>query len=95
MGDLVMSNIQKAFTAAGVAPGSIPVVGWGNTGDTAKAVAAGYVNAATWQYPESQGYLPIALLRMAANRLAIGFDVPTSALYTKTNAQEFVSLTAK
>ena len=94
MGDLVMGNIQKAFTTAGIKPGQIPVVGWGNTNATATAVVAGYVNAGLWQYPDSQGYLPIALLKMHNSGMAIGFDVPTTALYDKTNAETYVKLTA-
>ena len=95
MGDLVMGNIKKVFDTAGIAPGSIPVVGWGNTNETATAVAGGYVNAAMWQYPDAQGYMPIALLKMAADGIAIGFDVPTMALYEKDQAQRFADLTSK
>jgi simple sugar transport system substrate-binding protein len=95
MGDLVMGNIRKVFDTAGVQPGSIPVVGWGNTRDTATAVAGGYVNAALWQFPDSQGYLPIALLKQASDGIAIGFDVPTMSLYEKADADRFVNLTSK
>ncbi len=51
LGDLVMATIQPAFDAAGVAAGSIPVVGWGGTGETARAVKDGYVNAAMLGLP--------------------------------------------
>jgi len=95
MGDLVMGNIKKVFDTASIAPGSIPVVGWGNTKDTASAVEEGYVNAAMWQYPDAQGYLPIALLKMAAADVAIGFDVPTMSLYEQDEAQRFVDITSK
>nr|WSY49461.1 substrate-binding domain-containing protein [Streptomyces sp. NBC_00886] len=89
LGDLVMGNIQKAFTAAGIAPGKTPVVGWGNTKDTATAVKAGYVQAALWQYPDSQGYLPIALLKMLKDGLGAGYDIATTALYTKDNVDDY------
>ncbi len=56
LGDLVMATIRPAFDAAGVAPGSIPVVGWGGTGETAQAVKDGYVNVAIWGYPDASGY---------------------------------------
>lgn len=82
LGDLVMSNIQKAFAAVGWQAGKIPVVGWGNEKATAEAVKAGYVNAAMWQYPDSQGYLPIILLKMLSQGLAAGYTVSTTALYT-------------
>lgn len=94
LGDMVMGHISKSFDTAGIKPGSIPVVGWGNTNDTAKAVEDGYVNAATWQFPESQGYMPIVLLRQAADGIPIGFDVPTMALYTKADAAKFVKMTS-
>jgi simple sugar transport system substrate-binding protein len=71
------------------------VVGWGNTKETATAVAEGYVNAAMWQYPDAQGYTPIALLKMAADGVAIGFDVPTMSLYEPDQAQRFVEATSK
>lgn len=95
LGDMVMGNIQKAFTTARIKPGSIPVVGWGNTNETAKAVLAGYVKAALWQFPESQGYEPIVLLNQASEGMAIGFDITTSALYDKSNAKRFADATAK
>lgn len=94
MGDLVMGNVKKVFDTAGVEPGSIPVVGWGNTNETATAVAEGYVNAATWQFPEAQGYLPVSMLVMAAGDVGIGFDVPTMALYEQDEADRFVELTS-
>jgi simple sugar transport system substrate-binding protein len=94
MGDLVMGNVSKAFKTANISAGSIPVVGWGNTNDTAQAVKDGYVNAATWQFPDAQGYLPIALLKQASDGFAIGFDVPTQSLYEKSDAQRFIDLTA-
>jgi simple sugar transport system substrate-binding protein len=94
MGDLVMGNIEKAFTTANISAGDVPVVGWGNTNDTAQAVKDGYVNAATWQFPDAQGYLPIALLKQATDGFAIGFDVPTQSLYEESDAQKFIDLTA-
>jgi simple sugar transport system substrate-binding protein len=95
MGDLVMGNVKKVFDTAGIEPGSIPVVGWGNTNETATAVADGYVDAAMWQFPDAQGYMPISLLKMAAEGVAIGFDVPTMSLYEQDDAQRFVDITSK
>lgn len=89
LGDLVMSNIQRAFDAVGWEPGRVPVVGWGNEKATADAVKAGYVNAATWQYPDSQGYLPIVLLRMLSRDLAAGYDIATTALYTADTVADY------
>jgi simple sugar transport system substrate-binding protein len=93
LGDMVMGFTQKNFEAVGWAPGKIPVVGWGNSSDTANAVKAGYVNAATWQYPDSQGFMPVVLLYMAKSGQAIGYNVFTQALYTKANVDVYINLT--
>ncbi|MBS3788386.1 substrate-binding domain-containing protein [Candidatus Bipolaricaulota bacterium] len=92
LGDMVMGNIKETFEAAGVEPGDIPVVGWGNSAETAKEVMDGYVQAATWQYPQSQGYMPIALLNMAHQGKPIGYDIVTVALYEKENAESYYEL---
>ena len=92
LGDMVMGNMKEAFDAAGLEPGDIPVVGWGNSAETAKEVMDGYVQAATWQYPQSQGYMPIALLNMAHKGMPIGYDIVTVALYEKENAESYYEL---
>lgn len=89
LGDQVMSNVQKVFQALNWSPGKIPVVGWGNTIDTANAVTAGYVNAALWQYPDSQGYQPIALMKMYNEGLGIGYNITTLGLYDKANVGQY------
>ena len=93
LGDMVTGFTQKAFEAVGWEPGHIPVVGWGNSLDTANAVKAGFVNAAMWQYPDSQGFMPIVMLYMASQGNAIGYDIPTFALYTQDNVDPYVELT--
>jgi simple sugar transport system substrate-binding protein len=93
LGDMVTGYTQKAFDSVGWEPGHIPVVGWGNSLDTANAVKAGYVNAAMWQYPDSQGFMPIILLEMAREDMAIGYDVQTFGLYTKDNVDRYIELT--
>ena len=93
LGDMVTGYTQKSFEAVGWEPGKIPVVGWGNSLDTANAVKAGYVNAAMWQYPDSQGFMPVVLLYMAAKGQAIGYDVYTSGLYTQDNVDPYIELT--
>jgi simple sugar transport system substrate-binding protein len=90
LGDLVTANLQKVLQAAGQRAGKIPVVGWGNTKATAQAVQAGYVNAAMWQYPDSQGYQPIVLLNMLHNGLAAGYNIPTQALYDKRTVSRYI-----
>ena len=81
LGDSVAASIKRVFDAAGVKPGSIPVVGWGNSKDTAEEVKEGYVNAAAWQYPSAQGFMPVALLYLASSGDPIGYDIHTFSLY--------------
>lgn len=95
LGDLVMATIRPAFDAAGIAPGSIPVVGWGGTRETALEVKDGYVNAAFWGYPDASGYDSIVLLFKAATGLSIGYDVPTQTLYDASTADTYIELTSQ
>jgi simple sugar transport system substrate-binding protein len=95
LGDMVTGFTQKAFERVGWEAGHIPVVGWGNSYDTATAVKAGYVNAATWQFPDAQGYMPIYMLYEAATGHAVNYQVLTFGMYTKDNADTFIGLTEK
>ncbi len=92
LGDLVMTNIQRAFDAAGIEPGSIPVVGWGGTLTTAQEVKDGYVNAAIWPYPDAAGYDTVVLLFKAATGYSIGYDIPTQILYDASTADKYIEL---
>ncbi len=87
LGDLVTGSIQRVFDQVGVAPGEIPVVGWGNSLDTTQAVLAGYVNAAQWQDPQATSYIGLSLAAMAASGIPPGFDVIVGALYEADTAQ--------
>ncbi|NJC72910.1 substrate-binding domain-containing protein [Planosporangium thailandense] len=89
LGDSVMGNVPQALQGVGATPGKIPVVGWGNNKATAEAVKAGWVNAALWQFPDTQGYMPIVILNMLHNGLAGGYDITSQALYTKKNVANF------
>ncbi len=86
LGDLVTGSIQRVFDQVGVAPGEIPVVGWGNSLDTTKAVIDGYVNAAMWQDPQAQSYVALSLANMLASGIPVGFNVTTGALYEADTA---------
>ncbi len=86
LGDMVTGSIQRVFDQVGVAPGEIPVVGWGNSLDTTKAVMDGYVNAAMWQDPQAQSYVALSLAAMMASGVPVGFDVTTGALYEADTA---------
>ena len=87
MGDLATGSIKRVFDQAGVKPGDIPVVGWGNSLDTTQEVLEGYVNAAQWQDPQATSYVGLSLANMAASGIPPGFDVITGALYEKDTAQ--------
>ena len=95
LGDNVAGATEQVFKAVNWKPGKIPVVGWGNSVETAQAVLDGYVNAASWQYPDSQGFMPIVLLYMIKNNMAIGYDIATLALYDKSNAATYLDLAKK
>jgi simple sugar transport system substrate-binding protein len=95
LGDSVAASIKRVFDSAGVAPGKIPVVGWGNSKETAEAVKAGYVNAAAWQYPSAQGFMPVALLALAASGEPIGYDIHTFSLYDATSVEPILKLYSK
>lgn len=92
LGDLVAANAQKALEAVNFQPGDIAVVGWGNSLDAANAVKAGYINAAAYQYPDSQGYQPIVLLKMANDGFLLGYDISTQALYDKSNVDQYITV---
>ena len=94
LGDLVTGSIKRAFDQAGVAPGEIPVVGWGNSLDTTQEVLTGYVNAAQWQDPQATSYVGLSLAAMAASGIPPGFDVITGALYEKDRAQVYDDILA-
>ncbi len=51
LGDLVTGSVARVWDQVGVAPGEIPVVGWGNSVDTAQEIIDGYVLAGKWQDP--------------------------------------------
>lgn len=94
MGDLVMGSIKRVFDQVGVAPGEIPVVGWGNSLDTTQEVLTGYVNAAQWQDPQATSYVGLSLAAMAASGIPPGFDVITGALYEADTAQIYDDILA-
>ena len=91
LGDSVAASIKRVFDGAGVKAGAIPVVGWGNSKETAEEVEQGYVNAAAWQFPSAQGFMPVALLKLAASGEPIGYDIHTFSLYDKSNAATFAA----
>jgi simple sugar transport system substrate-binding protein len=87
LGDMVTGSIKRVFDQVGIAPGEIPVVGWGNSLDTTQSVLSGYVNAAMWQDPQATSYIGLSMAAMAGSGIPPGFDVITGALYEKDKAQ--------
>ena len=95
LGDMVTEFAQPAFEQVGWEAGHIPVVGWGNSLGTAQSVKEGFVNAAVWQFPDAQGYMPIFLLYQAANGKAINYNVYTYGWYDETNVDKFIEILSK
>ena len=76
----------------GVAAGDIPVVGWGNSVDTANEVSEGYVNAAMWSDPQAISYLGLTMGLMAASDIPPGFDIRTGTLYEADTADYYLKI---
>ena len=75
-----------------MAPGEIPVVGWGNSPETAREVLDGYVNAAMWQDPQATSYMGLSMAHMAASGIPPGFDIIVGTLYEKDQAQIYLDI---
>jgi simple sugar transport system substrate-binding protein len=92
IGDLVSGSIKRVFDQVGIKPGEIPVVGWGNSIDTAQEVIDGYVNAAMWQDPQATSYMALSMAAMAAAGIPPGFDITVGTLYEKEKAPIFLKV---
>src|ERR1700726_5271275 len=92
LGDLVTGSIKRVFDQVGIKPGEIPVVGWGNSPDTAQEVLDGYVNAAMWQDPQATSYIANSIAAMAASNIPPGFDVGVGTLYEKDKAATYLKI---
>jgi simple sugar transport system substrate-binding protein len=92
LGDLVTGSIARVFDQVGVAAGEIPVVGWGNSADTAQEVLDGYVNAAMWQDPQATSYMGLSMAAMAAAGIPPGFDIIVGTLYEADTAQIYLDI---
>lgn len=86
LGDMVTGSVKRVWDQAGVAPGDIPVVGWGNSLDTTQEVMDGYVAAAMWQDPQATSYMCLSALLMESSNIPVGFDIITGALYESDTA---------
>ncbi len=92
LGDMVTGSVQRVWDQAGIKPGEIPVVGWGNSLDTTKEVTDGYVNAGMWQDPQATSYMCLSALLMETNGIPIGFNIITGALYEKDKAPVYAKI---
>ncbi|GIK29876.1 MAG: substrate-binding domain-containing protein [Anaerolineae bacterium] len=92
LGDLVTGSIARVFDQVGVAAGDIPVVGWGNSPETAQEVLDGYVNAAMWQDPQATSYMGLSMAMMAAVGIPPGFDIIVGTLYGADTAQVYLDI---
>lgn len=92
IGDLTSGSIKRVFDQVGIKPGAIPVVGWGNSIDTAQEVIAGYVNAAMWQDPLASSYMALSVASIAASGIPPGFDITVGTLYEKDKAPFFLKV---
>ena len=92
LGDLVTGSIKRVFDQVGIKAGEIPVVGWGNSPETAQEVLDGYVNAAMWQDPQATSYVALSLAAMAASGIPPGFDVNVGTLYEKDKAATYLKI---
>jgi simple sugar transport system substrate-binding protein len=92
LGDLVTGSIKRVFDQVRIKPGDIPVVGWGNSPETAQEVLDGYVNAAMWQDPLATSYIGLSMAAMAASHIPPGFDVNVGTLYEKDKAAIYLKI---
>lgn len=95
LGDLVTGSIKRVFDQVGIKAGEIPVVGWGNSPDTAQEVLDGYVNAAMWQDPQATSYMALSMAAMAASGIPPGFDIHVGTLYEKDKAATYLKIMTK
>ena len=88
LGDMVTGSIKRVFEQVGVAPGEIPVVGWGNSLDTTQEVLSGYVNAGMWQDPQATSYIGLSLAAMARSGIPPGssFVLCSSSLLVSSSS---------
>lgn len=92
LGDLVTGSVARVWDQVGVAAGEIPVVGWGNSVDTAQEILDGYVLAGMWQDPQMTSYLGLSLAAAADAGIPPGFDIIVGALYEADTAQVYLDV---
>ncbi|ROU03693.1 substrate-binding domain-containing protein [Histidinibacterium lentulum] len=81
LGDLVTGSVPRVWNQAGVSPGEIPVVGWGNSLDTTQGIMDGFILAGMWQDPQATSYMCLSAALMESSGIPVGFDIITGLLY--------------
>jgi len=102
LGDLVTGSVQRVWDQVGVAAGDIPVVGWGNSPETAQEILDGYVLAGMWQEPQWVSYTALSMANAASSGIPVpassntdaapGFDIIVGTLYEDDTAQSYLDL---
>jgi simple sugar transport system substrate-binding protein len=92
LGDLVTGSVARVWDQVGVPAGEIPVVGWGNSPETAQEILDGYVLAGMWQDPQMTSYLGLSLAAAASAGIPPGFDILVGALYEADEAQTYLDI---
>lgn len=92
LGDLVTGSVARVWDQVGVPAGEIPVVGWGNSPETAQEIIDGYVLAGMWQDPQMTSYLGLSLANAAASGIPPGFDILVGALYEADTAPTYLGI---
>jgi simple sugar transport system substrate-binding protein len=92
LGDLVTGSVARVWDQVGIEAGEIPVVGWGNSVDTAQEILDGYVLAGMWQDPQMTSYLGLSLAAAADVGIPPGFDIIVGALYEADTAQVYLDV---
>ncbi len=102
LGDLVTGSVARVWDQVGVPAGEIPVVGWGNSPDTAQEILDGYVLAGMWQEPQWVSYTALSMANAASSGIPVpassttdaapGFDIIVGTLYDSDTAQNYLDL---
>ena len=92
LGDLVTGSVARVWDQVGVPAGEIPVVGWGNSPETAQEIIDGYVLAGMWQDPQMTSYLGLSVAAAAASGIPPGFDILVGALYEADTASVYLGI---
>lgn len=92
LGDLVTGSVARVWEQIGIPAGEIPVVGWGNSPETAQEILDGYVLAGMWQDPQMTSYLGLSLAAAASAGIPPGFDILVGALYEQDTAQVYLDI---